>query len=146
MAVYSPIYPKGPNVSWGETPRVWLSEGEKMALDECLGSQALDLTTHGLCRHSIAGGYAMGPERRWLSGTQGTKKKGVNLGGTLSMQDSLKLSEGEGSYPSGEVEKTQSPILSGGKTCLGGGVSGESGSSGVVGPYPVLDSDDLFLI
>ena len=69
----------------------------------------------------------------------------MDLGGTLRIQNPLILSQGEGSYPGGEVKQAQSSILSGGKARLGGSVSGESGSSGVVGPYTVLNGDGFLM-
>ena len=68
VAVHAPIYSKGPNVCGGETPRVRLPAGEKMALDEGLRGQALDLTAHGVRRLCIASGYAIGAERRRVPG------------------------------------------------------------------------------
>ena len=62
------------------------------------------------------------------------------------MQNSLKLCEGEGSYPSGEVEKAQSTVLGGSKASFWGGVSGESSGSSIAGPYSVLDDDNLFVV
>ena len=137
------IYPEGPNVRGGEPPRVGLPAREKMALDKRLSCQTLDLASHGFRRFHIAGGYAVSAERRRLPGPQGTKKEGVYLGGAVSMQHSLELGECEGSYPSGEVKKAQSSVLGGGKTCLGGSVSGESSGSIIVGPNAVLDGDNL---
>ena len=74
------------------------------------------------------------------------EKEGVYLGGTLRIQNSLILCQSEGSYPGGEVKQAQSSILGGSKACLGGSVSGESGSSGVVGPYTVLNEDGFLLV
>ena len=53
VAVHAPIHSKGSNVRSGETPRVWLSAGEKMALNEGLSCQALDLAAHGFRRQSV---------------------------------------------------------------------------------------------
>ena len=69
VAVHAPIYPESPNVRRGESPRVRLPAGKKMALDKGLGSQALDLAAHGFRRFSIAGGYAVSAERRRLPGS-----------------------------------------------------------------------------
>ena len=68
------------------------------------------------------------------------------LGGALSIQNPLELSEGEGSYRSGEVKEAQSSVLGGSVTCFWGGVSGESRSSGLVSPYAVLNGDDLIVV
>ena len=69
VAVNSPINPKGPNVREGETSRVRLPKGDKVGVDERLGSKALYLATHGLRCFSVAGGYAIGAERRRLPGS-----------------------------------------------------------------------------
>ena len=68
VAVHASIYPKCPNVRRGETPRIWLSAGGKVAADEGLSGKALDLAPHGVRRLRIASGYAVGVERRRASG------------------------------------------------------------------------------
>ena len=74
VAVHAGIYSKGPNVCGGETPRVRLPVGKKMALDEGLRGQAPDLAAHGFRRLRIAGGYAVGAESRRVPGAWRTEK------------------------------------------------------------------------
>ena len=60
VAVHAPIYPKSPNVRRGETSRIRLSAGGKVAADEGLSGKALHLAPHGIRRLCIASGYAVG--------------------------------------------------------------------------------------
>ena len=60
VAVHASIYPKSPNVRRGETSRIRLSAGGKVAADEGLSGKALDLAPHGVRRLCIASGYAVG--------------------------------------------------------------------------------------
>ena len=68
VAVHAPIYSKCPNVHGGETPRIRLSAGGKVAADEGLSGKALDLAPHGVRRLRIASGYAVDVGRRRASG------------------------------------------------------------------------------
>ena len=43
------------------------------------------------------------------------------------------------------MKKAQCPFLRGGEACLGGGVSGEFSDPRVVGPYPALKHNDVFV-
>ena len=64
-------------------------------LDAVLRGRTFYLAAHGLRRLCVAGRYTLGFGSPWPSSAKGLRKKGVNWGWALGMQNPLVLSKGK---------------------------------------------------